>query len=177
MKRSHENMYNRLNNENSGDKNSADASTRESNNFSSAPISGSCYGSTSVQDTSVLCSLLWTGLLRHGFPRYVLCANFTRMSERGHSGHGQPDCSGRWGHRADQCHWRSMSKRPRAPVWRRRIQLGPKSAGILAGVLLLRVHSHPGIHITNISESVSQFFQTLFCQKCSHIFTLRALRS
>ena len=68
------------------------------------------------------------------------------MSERGHSGHGQPHCS-RWcGHRADQCHWRSVSKRPRAAIWRRGIQLGPKSTGNLAGGLLLRIHSHSGIH-------------------------------
>jgi len=46
-------MYNRLNNESPiSDENSADASKTETNNFSSAAISGS-YGSTPVRDESV----------------------------------------------------------------------------------------------------------------------------
>jgi len=45
-------MYSRLNNENPSEENSADESKTETNNFSSAPISGS-YGSTSVQDELV----------------------------------------------------------------------------------------------------------------------------
>jgi len=45
-------MYNRPNNENPSEENSADEDSEETNNFSSAPTSGS-YGSTSVQDESV----------------------------------------------------------------------------------------------------------------------------
>jgi len=45
-------MYKRQNNENPSEENSADESKTETNNFSSAPISGS-YGSTSVQDELV----------------------------------------------------------------------------------------------------------------------------